>query len=493
MKLKLKALLAILLVAGLLLIPCPGDAYEGNWLDDYGYRKLIPIAGQVGAGTDYQVPLTVYSGVPTEEQTQSNSQAILCSDFNTRVGQRLTISNRTVTKLSFRMESWVPTSGDVTLTIRKVSDNSTIVSKVWGDASDIPDPVDWIEVTFDTPTLINEEVRILVEFSGGQLAGWEYIRAWIQESDVKSGEYLTRYVSGGWSDTLAWDCAYKYTYLGGDGIAYLDNLCTDFPNDIRFTDDDGDTELGHWCEDLTADPAKFRIKVDDDLDDNQSIYIYWGKAGASSASNGAATFIIFNDGSSIVGWTSFNYSPTNRFDWAAIGGVIKATGATTDAVGWLYCDTQTGINSYVIECKIRAEDGLTGDNTQQGVKFNTAQDTTYAGRSAWLDILNKWNIVGTAEVQSSADATFDARDWHLYKFVKDGSDWELFVDGASKITRTEDWSPQYVGMFAYTITAAGHWIEYDDFRVRKYVDPEPVVGTSGSLETRERSYGYIIG
>ncbi len=75
----------------------------------------------------------------------------------------------------------------------------------------------------------------------------------------------------------------------------LSNHCTDFPNDIQFTDDDQDTLLDYWIEDASADPITVWVEVRDDLDTNQDIYIYYGKNGESSASDGTNTFQFFDD------------------------------------------------------------------------------------------------------------------------------------------------------------------------------------------------------
>jgi len=76
----------------------------------------------------------------------------------------------------------------------------------------------------------------------------------------------------------------------GDGEStgnevYLEDGCTDFPNDIRFTDDDGDSKLSHYCLNLAADPATFWVRVEDDLSAGTTpIYIYFGKSGETSES-----------------------------------------------------------------------------------------------------------------------------------------------------------------------------------------------------------------
>ena len=86
---------------------------------------------------------------------------------------------------------------------------------------------------------------------------------------------------------------------GGD--FHLEGHCTNFPQDIEVTDNDGTTLLKFWIEDLTADPLKMWVKVADDLGSNQTIYVYYGKSGATTNSNIEDTFLFGDDfpGSSI--------------------------------------------------------------------------------------------------------------------------------------------------------------------------------------------------
>jgi len=89
-----------------------------------------------------------------------------------------------------------------------------------------------------------------------------------------------------------------YSGSGSDsaGVVYLANHALEFPNDIRFTDDDGITELDHWLEALDPQTSKatFWIEIQDDLGSNQEFYIYYGKSGAASGSDGDDTFIFFD-------------------------------------------------------------------------------------------------------------------------------------------------------------------------------------------------------
>ena len=494
---KLKALLATLLIVGLLLIPSFGDANSCDWLEGYTYRKLIPITGSAGAGTDYQVPLTVHSDSATEEQTAITSAYPLYSGSKTRCGQKLTISNRAITKLTFRMADVGSPSGDVTFTIRQL-DDTILASKVWGDAGDLGAVSNWREVTLDTPILVNEEVRISAEFTGGDASNY----AWVayQNTDVKASEGLS-YYDGSWTDEDGngndYDCAYKYSYTGGNGVVGLSNYCTNFPNDIRFTDDDGVTELDHWSKDLTTDPVKFWIEVADDLGSNQSICIYFGKSGASSGSNGTNTFIIFNSGDTVTGWTDVTLTGKNNIDWAVNSGKVRATAGANGAGAFLFCDTQTGVNNWRLHADIIAQDGLVATNYQQGFVHKTTQAAADDGQARWLDIssYDKWAVKDEAGGQTFSDpgGAFDASITHEYILIRVGNDSKLYVDGALKVTHTKaSWLPQYIGLFAY-MAAANHWVDFSNIFVTKYIDPEPSVGTPGNREARGISYGYIIG
>lgn len=127
-----------------------------------------------------------------------------------KMGQDLNIPNREVTKLGFWLEKVGSPTGNVTLTIRKKSDKSLIVSKLWGSAAGIGADT-YVEVTFDTPTVVNEDVLILIE------TDWVHIDNYLKikdvSSDVKANEQFVRYYEGGWQYKPTYDAAYRYTYI----------------------------------------------------------------------------------------------------------------------------------------------------------------------------------------------------------------------------------------------------------------------------------------
>ena len=158
----------------------------------------------------------------TEEQTSYNAILSIAGFYpRFRGGQKLTISNRTVSKLAFVLNKYGSPTGDVTFEIIQVaSPFATLASKVWGSAASLQTEGNeqWEEVEFGTPVAINEEVRAVVYYPDS-LSNFR-VRQHYQNTDVKASEQQTFFGSS-WTDSPTADCAYKYTYttkaIGGGG------------------------------------------------------------------------------------------------------------------------------------------------------------------------------------------------------------------------------------------------------------------------------------
>ncbi len=147
-----------------------------------------------------------------EEQTIATATISMDQFRSLRLGQRLIISKRRVIHLGFWLCRISTPTGDVTFTIRRVSDDSLITAKTWGDAIDLPEgpPTVYKEVELDTPVTIDEEVKILAEFSGGDYV--KRVGFGLSTTDVKPDEYFVIYRATGWTDYETFDAAYRYTY-----------------------------------------------------------------------------------------------------------------------------------------------------------------------------------------------------------------------------------------------------------------------------------------
>lgn len=71
----------------------------------------------------------------------------------------------------------------------------------------------------------------------------------------------------------------------GDNVHVQNKVQSDF-DDIRFTDNDGDTVLTYWRQFINNTNATYWVKVNDDLGGNQVIYIYYGNSTAEYIGNG---------------------------------------------------------------------------------------------------------------------------------------------------------------------------------------------------------------
>ncbi len=146
----------------------------------------------------------------TEEQTQgASSEGRLQPDWR-KGGQRLTIPNRKVTKLAFKIAKEGSPTGDVDYAINRVSDDGEIVRQTLCNASELSTEFEWHELEFNTPPTINEEVTIFVEFNAGDSSN--RIRYIFMSIDVKANEYHRRTFRGAWIERTGEDCAYRYKY-----------------------------------------------------------------------------------------------------------------------------------------------------------------------------------------------------------------------------------------------------------------------------------------
>ncbi|GAJ19279.1 unnamed protein product, partial [marine sediment metagenome] len=132
-----------------------------------------------------------------EEQTEQERELQMGSPNMPWAGQKLTIPNRRVTKLAFVLNKTGSPTGNITFTIRKVTDDSLIASKLWGDASLLTTEPTWYEKEFDTPVLINGLVYILMESEAPYYT--DIARLGYMNADVKPDEHFCYYLPPDWT------------------------------------------------------------------------------------------------------------------------------------------------------------------------------------------------------------------------------------------------------------------------------------------------------
>ncbi len=182
-----------------------------------------------------------------EEQTQQGftfPMGALSPPQITRGGQRLTISARSVEKLRFWLKIAVGSPvGDIKFNIYAVDDDELLASKVLFDASSLTGTFVEYEVTFNSPVVINEEVRIVV-VKDTDLSDGDFIHTAFINSDVKASEQRTHLSDGSWIDNGSADFTYSYTYTALAGPTKVSTL--------PLTDISGATATGNGLIDDTG-------------------------------------------------------------------------------------------------------------------------------------------------------------------------------------------------------------------------------------------------
>ncbi len=296
---------------------------------------------------------------------------------------------------------------------------------------------------------------------------------------------------------------------------HIEGKCRPDFGDIRFTDDDGSTLLDYWLESYDSNNATFWVEVKDNLDTNQTIYIYYGHDTASSISDGGATFPLFDDfnrpDSDIVGggWFDDCGDGNNSIENSLLKTVQEEN---------QYCHIEKAapsISNFVIHGKLKQH-----ANAPASWKMAVG---AYWGSGKWLKI--GWRSDDHFEAHLYSDDLEDHGalsyanlddTWCYYKieatssaigfhFSLDGTNWVL-VHSASRLSGVTgaptliivgkgyenpndiypnlDWDNNYA-------TAGPQYTNYaDDIFVRKFVEEEPVQGSWSAEETPTTPLGW---
>ncbi len=169
-------------------------------------------------------------------------------------------------------------------------------------------------------------------------------------------------LSDGESWLTGWNYRQRFSITNASGaginyqvfinISYNSRLQTDF-DDVRFTDNDGDTLLDAWLEEKSdSNFAEIWVEVADSLETtNVMIYMYYGNSTVSNYWDGPATFLLFDDFND----DSFNttlWNPVTGYP-AEAGGVLEMFGVTTNIESYDFFSygTAMGARTYFKEMR----------------------------------------------------------------------------------------------------------------------------------------------
>ncbi len=311
-------------------------------------------------------------------------------------------------------------------------------------------------------------------------------------------------VKSGWYDT-SWSHRVPVTISNsGSGltayqvrvdVTYDSDMQPDF-NDIRFVDSDGSTLLSYWRESYTASTsAIFWVKVPSVPSGSKTIYMYYGNAAASSASDGDATFVFFDDFSGDLSkWNvhiDTDVAITSSYGNPAPSLEISG-GFTSSPYGFAAIGSDATYSAFqngIIEADVYPATVALPEIIFRG---NYASNTGYKGRwdcrtgteSPWMKPpYSGWAAFGTAVTRFGI-----ANQWQKVKLVINDSTFKIYSNGnlKSTVTNTQYSGPGEIGLANHY----GTYARFDNVRVRKYASPEPTASV-GSEESMYVSPGSI--
>lgn len=261
--------------------------------------------------------------------------------------------------------------------------------------------------------------------------------------------------------------------------------------DIRFTNS-VDTILDHWIESVSGTTpnqvATFWVEFDSIGTSDTTFYMYYGKPGSESASNGANTFIVFddfergNDGDAVGGnWLGVTRAAidTGQF-FSGTRSCEFPRPAAGDSTA--YYPYTAASNEYSIRFRMRI--GANGVNDQK--YFGNHGDGSTRLVTAVLNTTEDIQYYTTGWNSTSNTMSIDT--WHLielnnFDFTANTAD--IIFNGstiANNAGHQTSASDQNAITFLNTsnVTASSFWI--DDFIVRNWRTIEPSFGAWGLQE-----------
>jgi len=269
-----------------------------------------------------------------------------------------------------------------------------------------------------------------------------------------------------------------------------DNINPD-GSDIRFTASDETTLQDYWVESWdTSGTSKIWVEVT--APGTSTIYMYYGNATASSASDGDTTFEFFDDFSGDL--SKWIIDPENTDNTVYIDNGALRHDPDSSQNKNSYYDTRIQTAAYkildgVIEYSVYLA-GLTSSspriihqlgfrvkslNFEDGYCWRLQNSAADGGHLEFAGIA-KWTPFGTAYPATTGNV------WHTVKEVVSGSNYTGYVDGGSAYSGTNntkltaDYLVSHVHGVGLTTSS---YALVDNVRVRKYASSEPACTIGG--------------
>jgi hypothetical protein len=257
-------------------------------------------------------------------------------------------------------------------------------------------------------------------------------------------------------------------------------------DDVRFSDEDGETELSYWIEPDTVNPRGFWVKVPSiPANSSKTIYLYYGNSSAVSRSNGTATFELFDD---------FDDGEINPTVWISDGEVTISNGIAVIGKLGVGGGSIKSENAFGINCAMRSSFYLKKDTDSAIVVKGGFDNATWAFWSAGIIayddhiFADSWGgSQGVAERTSLSLGVY-----YVYEIIRDNGTSNIYkANGETLATHTGGTVTSSNIYIVFGADGTVTQVKVDWILVRKYTSLEPTVSV-GAEENIGISSGTFI-
>jgi hypothetical protein len=283
----------------------------------------------------------------------------------------------------------------------------------------------------------------------------------------------------------------------------LDNSVTDFWNDIesdgrsiRMTDDDGSTLLDYFVDDFDYGGERSELYVEIPsipASAFKTIYLYYGNSSTTSFSNGAATFLFYDDfESGDLGWQTYLSGSVAVVDDGG-NGVLRKFNQSDANGGYRTFPASTGSFETLFRTK-RVNFSGGGANryavSNSSISGYGPQLNSFDGSSTML--IEERNSGTAATISSTSSLSLSSNVWYTLSLRYHTGNIELAIydAGGTQIDAIST-TDGTVSSFDRFVVHGGYEFYTDDIRVRQYTSPDPSVN-AGTVETTFSTSGPAI-
>jgi len=249
-------------------------------------------------------------------------------------------------------------------------------------------------------------------------------------------------------------------------ITYDSDMQPDF-DDLRFTSADGTTELSYWLESKTdSTTAIVWVKVPSLASGDNTLYMYYANASATTASNGDNTFELFDD---------FLGTSLDTTKWYVVYGSPSVINSTLVVASAEVFSGFLPANDMILEARLKTSTyGGSSDAMEFGYTVNV---WTYCARMFFCgsEYRQKYVHRTTGGYTAYNIPSWSANEWHLVRFKAGPTSGKWSVDRSeAETTITTGYAhPMTSDRIIFRAYPAAYTLTADWVFIRKYATTEP--------------------